>query len=325
VTGQLEALRIVARNGRQQRFLRLLLVVCAVVAAGVLPSIGGEILFIASRIAVYSILAVSLDRILGYGGLVSFGHAVYFGVGAYVTYALVSSGYTNGLLHLVAAVAVSSVAAFVIGMLSMRTRGIYFVMLTFAFAQMIFFVALGLRYFGGEDGISLPHHSKLGDLLNLGDASSLFYVALAARVLVSCVCVRIVKSSFGVGLKACRQNDLRLQTLGVATYWYKVAAFVVAGAFAGLAGVLAANLNAYISPTMLNCNVSPEHLLMIVLGGMGTLYGPIIGVAIYMAAETVISNYTDHWMLFMGAMLTLVALFLRRGVIGVLFPGRLAD
>ncbi|MGE0802218.1 MAG: branched-chain amino acid ABC transporter permease [Lautropia sp.] len=271
-------------------------------------------LIVASRIAIYAILAVSLDLILGYCGLVSFGHAAFFGIGAYATGGLIALGAANGYLHLVAAASASALFAFVVGVLSIRARGIYFIMLTFAFAQMIFYLAVSMRFFGGDDGMRLARQSDFGEALPLSNPAVFYYFCLAFLGSILFACERIVHSRFGFMISAARQNDVRLQTLGARSQWYQIVAFVIAAAFAGIAGSLMANLNAYISPNLLDWKVSATVILMIVLGGIGTLYGGVLGAVVYIVLEIVLSAYTDHWMVVFGPLLVVASLWWRRGL-----------
>lgn len=297
-------------------------VVALIAAAALLalPAVGNDYaLVLGSRIIILAIVAVSLDFILGYGGMVSFGHAAYFGAGAYVTGALVFYGVSNGLVHFALSIVGSAVLALGVGALSVRTRSIYFIMLTFAFAQMLFYLAVGQQQFGGDDGMPLARRSDFGPWLNLADPTQFYYFALAWLVIVLVVCDRIVKSRFGMVLLGCMQNEVRLQTIGVPTYWYKVAAFSIAGGIAGLAGALVVNLNAYVSPNFLDWKVSGNLIMMIVIGGIGTLFGPAIGAVVFVLLEEFVSAFTDHWMAIFGPLLVLAALFWRHGIYGALF------
>jgi branched-chain amino acid transport system permease protein len=299
--------------------LRLAIGAVGLVALLALPASGNDYaVALASRIVIFAILAVSLDLILGFGGMISFGHAAYFGAGAYVVGALTLGGIHNGLTHITLAIAAPALLALAVGALSVRTRSIYFIMLTFAFAQMLFYLAVGQQQFGGDDGMPLAKRSQLW-LLDLANITHFYYFALAVLAAVLFVCDRLVRSRFGLVLQGCMQNETRLQTLGVPTYGYKVVAFGIAGAIAGLAGFLVANLNAYVSPNFLDWKVSGDLIMMIVIGGIGTLFGAPLGAAIFLLLQEVISYYTQHWMAVFGPLLVLAALFWKRGVYGLLF------
>jgi len=283
------------------------------------------VLAIASRVLIYGLLAISLDFIMGYAGLFSFGHATYFGAGAYVTGILALNGVSSGFLTFPAAIAASAIIALAVGAVTLRTRGIYFIMITFAFAQMLFYFVVGQQSFGGSDGMALAHRSNFGTLVNLASPSDLYYFAGALVASTLYMLHRIVRSRFGLLLMACRQNETRLLSAGSATYSYKLVAFVIAGAFAGLAGALIANLEAYISPHFLDWRTSGILIMMIILGGIGTLYGPLVGAAVYIGFETIVTPYTTHWMAVLGLLLMLVASFWREGIWGRIGASRTAN
>jgi branched-chain amino acid transport system permease protein len=278
------------------------------------------IVSLGSRVLIFSILAVSLDLILGFGGLISFGHAAYFGAGAYTVGALIFAGFDNGLLHLIAAMAVSGTMALVIGLLCARSDGLHFIMLTFAFAQMAYFAATGQQRFGGDDGATLPFRSKLMPL-DLADRTQFYYFSLACLALVLVVCVCLVRSRFGMALRASKQNGARLSTLGIPSYPYRVLAFGIAGAFAGLAGFLMVNLNAYVSPNFFAWKLSGDVIMMVVIGGVGTLAGGVLGAGVFLILQEVLSAFTQHWMVYFGPLLVVIALYGRRGLIGLLSGG----
>ena len=302
---------------------RTLAALALLLAGLVFPAIGNDYaMALASRAVIFGILAVSLDLIVGYGGMVSFGHAAYFGTGAYIVGALVLAGVANGLVHFALAVGGAALVAVAIGALCVRTRSIYFIMLTFAFAQMLFYLAIGQQQFGGDDGMPLARRSDFGGVVDLANPRHFYYFALFFLIAVLFLCDRVVHSRFGMVLRGCMQNEIRLQTVGVSTYWYKVAAFGIAGAIAGLAGFLVANLNAYISPNFLDWKVSGDIIMMIVIGGVGTLYGAPIGAVVFLLLQEGISYFTDHWMAVFGPLLVLAALFWKKGVYGWLFSGK---
>jgi branched-chain amino acid transport system permease protein len=297
---------------------RKLMLVLLVLVACLVPLVGSTYLsIIGARIIIYGMLAMSLDLILGYGGMVSLGHAAYFGTGAYTVGVLALNGVTSGFVAFPAAIAAAAAVALVIGALSLRTRGVYFIMLTLAFAQMLFYLAVGQQQLGGDDGMPLPHRDVFAGL-DLASPQQFYYFALVLLVLTTYLAHRLVHARFGLILNACRQNETRLLTVGISTYRYKLVAFVIAGAIAGLAGALIANLEAYISPNFLDWKVSGDIIMMIVIGGIGTLVGPVLGAALYIIIEQIVTPFTTHWMAILGPLLVLVALFWRRGVWGLL-------
>lgn len=283
-----------------------------------------------TRIVIYAVAAVSLDLIVGYGGLVSLGHGAFFGLGAYAVgilavqggrgldVALLSGiglGGGSALLVWPIAVAAAGVLALLIGALSLRTSGVFFIMITLAFAQMVYFFFVSLTGLGGADGISLRRRNALPGL-DLGDAVTFYYVCLALLVGFLALCRRVVDSRFGMVLRGCKQNERRLRALGVATYGYKLVAFALAGAGAGLAGALIANHTEFVSPGIMHWSRSGQLLVMVLLGGMGTLFGPAFGAAALLLLEEVLVGYTQHWMIVLGPVLVLVVLFAPRGLYG---------
>jgi branched-chain amino acid transport system permease protein len=284
-----------------------------------------------TRIAVMAIAAVSLDLILGYGGMVSFGHAAFVGIGAYVTailayhaaaepllvWPIAISGTDNAFIAWPLAVAAAALAALVIGLVSLRTTGIAFIMITLAFAQMLYFFVIALQKYGGEDGLQMTGRSRLGGL-DLDGRLTFYYLVLAALVAVIVFCRRLVESRFGMVLQGCRQNERRLQAIGFATSRYRLAAFVISGAIAGLAGVLLANGQNYVSPADMAWTRSGEYIVMVVFGGMGTLIGPLLGAAAYLVLELLLGSATTHWQAIFGPVLIVIVLFAKRGLYGAL-------
>ncbi|MEQ8608757.1 MAG: branched-chain amino acid ABC transporter permease [Rhodospirillales bacterium] len=292
---------------------------------------------VSSRVLIYALAAVSLDLILGYGAMVSFGHGAFFGIGAYVVGILTHHAYndvdigflpwdwagtTNALIQWPLAVLVSGLFACVIGALSLRTKGVYFIMITLAFAQMLYFFMISLPTYGGEDGLNLWARSTLGPL-DLYDEWTFYYVTLAALLGFVFLCRRIVASRFGMVIRGCQQNETRMKALGFPTYRYKLAAFTIAGMGAGLAGALVANHTEFVGPGLMHWTRSGEIMVMVILGGMGTLVGPILGAATLLIMEEVLTQYTEHWMVILGPFLLIVVLFARRGIYGWLAgPGK---
>ena len=307
------------------------------VAAPLAAQLLGEPFYIRlfTRIAIMAIAAVSLDLILGYGGMVSFGHAAFVGIGAYVTgilayhaangeplatWPMVIAGSDNAFVVWPLAVAAAALAALVIGLVSLRTTGISFIMITLAFAQMLYFFVIALQKYGGEDGMQMTGRSRLFPL-DLDDKLTFYYLVLAVLLAVIIFCRRLVESRFGMVLQGCRQNERRMKSIGFATYRYRLAAFVVSGVLAGLAGVLLANSQNYVSPADMAWTRSGELIVMVVLGGMGTLIGPLLGAAAYLLLELVLGGFTTHWQVIFGPVLILVVLFAKRGLYGVVAGG----
>jgi branched-chain amino acid transport system permease protein len=268
------------------------------------------------RMLILAIAAVSLNLILGYGGLVSFGHAAYLGVGAYAVGILGFYGIANGWVHLLVAVAASALVALAIGAVSIRTSGMYFIMITLAFTQMLYYLGISLAEFGGDDGMRLKSRSALGPI-DLRDPVQFYYLALGIMLLSVYLVHRIVNSRFGLALRACKSNDARSRALGFSPYPYRLAAFVLAGALCGLAGALYANHTNYITPGLMSWHQSGELMFMVILGGMATSAGPVVGAFALLILEEILKAWTEHWMVVLGPLLILSVIFFRRGLAGV--------
>ncbi|MBX9841268.1 MAG: branched-chain amino acid ABC transporter permease [Xanthobacteraceae bacterium] len=269
---------------------------------------------IGSRVLVYALAAASLDLLVGYAGMVSFGHAVFLLCGGYAVGILAKEGITYGLVQWPVAIAASSVLAAGIGALALRTGGIYFILLTLAFSQMVFYVFTGLSTYGGDEGLQVYPKSEFFRGVDLGNPDTMFLAVLVAVTLGFFVLQRVVSSPFGLVLQGCRQNEMRMRALGYETFYYKLVAFVIAGAVAGLAGALIANVTGFVTPDYGSWQRSGELLVMVILGGMGTLRGPLVGAVALLLLETVISEKTDHWPLILGSILVLVAIYLPNGL-----------
>jgi branched-chain amino acid transport system permease protein len=273
----------------------------------------------ATRIAIYGLAALSVDILLGYAGLVSFGHAAFFGVGAYAAGMLINAGIASGFVVLPVAVIAAALAALVIGAMSLRTTGLYFIMITLAFAQMLYYVAQSLRAYGGTDGFALNGRMTFAGIIDIKDAVTFYYLCLAFLALVVFLAARMFRAEFGVALRGGRDNAVRIEAVGFPSYRYKLAAFVVSGAVAGLAGALVANLNSYVAPPgTLNWDVSGELLVMVIFGAAGTLMGPIIGAAIYLFFADILADFTEHWMIIFGPILLFRVLFVKDGLYALL-------
>jgi branched-chain amino acid transport system permease protein len=273
---------------------------------------------LASRVLIFALVATSLNLLVGFGGMVSFGHAAFLGTGAYVVGILMFHGVSSAWVSWPAAVATAALAALLVGAVSLRTRGVYFIMITLAFAQMLYFVFVSLKTYGGDDGLPLPARSDLGFGLDLKPDTSFYYVVLVVVVAVFYALARLVNARFGRVLQGIRENEQRMEAMGYAVYRYKLIAFVIAGAIAGLGGVLLVNQNGLASPNMLAWPQSGMLLIMVILGGVGFLYGGVIGATVLLVLEEVLSSYTIHWQLGIGAVMLLVVLFAPRGLAALL-------
>jgi branched-chain amino acid transport system permease protein len=271
-----------------------------------------------TRIVILAIAATSLNLIMGYGGMVSFGHAAYIGVGGYVVGMLAKEGIASGFVQWPLALAVSALFALAVGALSLRTRGVYFIMITLAFAQMIYYVAVGLDRYGGDDGLTIYRRSQFADLINLSNKTVFYYLCLALLVGSIYLTWRLVNSRFGLVIQGARSNDRRMRAIGFPTFRYRLACFVIAGTICGLAGVLLANHTDFVSPAMMHWTRSGDLIVMVVLGGMGSSFGPLIGAVALLVLEEALSGITEYWQIILGPLLLLVVLFARGGIDGLL-------
>ncbi len=276
-----------------------------------------------SRVAIYAIAAVGLDLIVGLGGMVSFGHAAFVGIGGYAVAILahhLGAADVPALLAWPVAVLAAAVAGLLIGIVSLRTDGVYFIMITLAFAQMLFYLVNTLTDYGGQDGMRLIRRNTLPGL-SARDDMVFYYVCLALLAGLLYLAHRLAASRFGMVIRGCRQNLRRMNALGFYTLRYRLVAFVLAAATGGLAGALLANQSQYASPSLLHWTLSGELLVMVILGGMGTLVGPVLGAAAFVLLESTLSALTEHWMLFLGPFLVAIVLFGRRGLYGLMVKG----
>ena len=268
-----------------------------------------------SRVLIYGIAALSLDLLVGYTGLVSFGHAAFLGIGAYVVGILSFHGVESALIAWPLAVLVSAATAAFVGFVSLRTRGMYFIMITMAFAQMFYYFFSSLETYGGDDGFAMTARSSLPGF-SITDHVVFYYVILLITASVLILAGRLVKSRFGVVLQGIKQNEKKMISLGYPVLKYKLTCFVVAGSLAGLAGVLFANHGLYISPAELHWTRSGDLLVMVILGGIGSLVGPVLGAFTMLLMEEILSAYTKHWMIFLGPLLFLLVLYGKKGIYG---------
>jgi branched-chain amino acid transport system permease protein len=285
---------------------------------------------LASRVLIYAIAATSLNLALGYGGMVSFGHAAFFGAGAYVVGILAVEGVRSAWIAWPAGIAVAAAAAALIGALSLRTRGVYFIMITLAFAQMIYYVFVSLKSYGGDDGLPMPGRSTLGFDINLANDVLWYYVVLALLAVVLYLLHRLVHSRFGRVIEAIRDNEARAEAIGYPVYRYKLLCFVISGATAGLAGALIANQSSYVGPSVLHWIQSGTLMIMVILGGIGRLWGGVIGAAVLLVLEHLITDYRIDWLaaiapnyqehagLGVGIVLLAIVLFAPQGIAGLL-------
>jgi len=293
---------------------------------------------LATRVAILALAGVGLNIALGLGGLVSLGHAAFFGLGGYAMGVLAShaQSYTPLLetpfmiegtrsmpLIWLAAALSSALAALIIGALSLRTSGVYFIMITLAFGQMLFFFAISWPAYGGEDGLSIYVRNGFPGLDTL-DPIQFFGICFALLLLALLFSARLAKSPFGLALNAARQNAHRVEAVGLSPFRLRLAAFVISGAITGLAGALFADLNRFVSPTMFSWQTSGEIIIFIILGGTGRLCGPVAGAALFITLEHVLGDISEFWHIWLGLLLLVVVLFARGGLVGMLAGRRVS-
>lgn len=283
------------------------------------PLIGGDFyLGLAARVLIFALAASSLNLILGFGGMVSFGHAAFIGVGAYTVGVLAQAGISSAWVVWPVAMGVSALFALVIGAISLRTQGVYFIMITLAFAQMLYYLVVSNKAYGGDDGLSLPGRSTVGFGLDLADERTFYYVTLLLAMLAFVLMWRLLNARFGHTLQAIRENAPRMEAIGFPVYRFKLVAFSIAGALAGLAGVLLANLGSFVSPSMMQWNQSGLLMVMVILGGVGHLWGGVVGAVVFLLLEEVLSHYTIYWQFLLGAVLLAVVLAAPNGLMSLL-------
>jgi branched-chain amino acid transport system permease protein len=275
-----------------------------------------------TRVIILGMAATGLNLILGYGGMVSFGHAAYLGIGGYAVGILAHEGIGSGFVQWPVALAVSGMVALLVGALSLRTRGVYFIMITLAFGQMLYYVAVGLDRYGGDDGLTIYRRSQFAGLLDLSDKTMFYYVCLVLLIGVIYLTRRLVNSRFGMVIQGSRSNDRRMQSIGFSTFRYRLVAFAMAGTIGGLAGALIANHTDFMSPAVMHWTRSGDLIVMVLVGGMGSSFGPLIGSVVLLVAEEAFSRISDYPNLILGPLLLLVALFARGGIAGLLAGAR---
>ena len=304
---------------------RLVFWAVLVAALALLPPVVGALqepfyVELVRRVMIFAIAAASLNLILGYGGLVSFGHAAYLGIGGYAVGILSFYGMDSGWLQWPVAVGASALVALAIGAVSIRASGMYFIMITLAFTQMLYYLGISIEEFGGDDGMRIKARSQFSGLIDLADPVASYYLVLVLMFATIYLVHRIAQSRFGMVLRAAKSNERRSRALGFAPYRYRLVAFTIARALCGLAGALLANHTSFITPEFMHWTRSGEIMFMVILGGIATSAGPLLGALALLVAETLLSGWTEHWQVILGPLLILSVLFFRDGLAGVL-PG----
>jgi len=283
---------------------------------------------LAIRLVILAMVAVSLSLILGYGGLVSFGHAAFVGLGAYcvgipahhaIYGGLESLGLAtlSGWVHFPLAIVVCGLFAFITGLVCLKTKGVYFIMITMAFAQMVYYAIVSIKTYGGDDGLTINSRSEFPGI-SLDNPLQLFALCYTVLVLTMLLVRMIVRSRFGMVLQGAKGNNERMVTLGYNTYRYQLIAYVISGMLAGLAGALLGNFTTFISPEMMDWTRSGEFMFMVILGGLATTIGPVLGAVVFIVVEEILSKITIYWQLPFGVLLILVVLYSKGGLIGMM-------
>ena len=283
----------------------------------------------ASRILIYALAATSLNLVLGYGGMISFGHAAFVGAGAYTASVMIVEGITSAWIGWPLAMAVSGLLALAVGAISLRTRGVYFIMITLAFAQMIYYLTISMKAYGGDEGLTLAQRASPGFGLDLKDDIAFYYVVLAILATAIYLVSRLVNARFGRVIQAIRENEVRMEAIGYPAFRFKLACFVIAGALGGLAGALLANQNSYVNPGILHWTESGKLMIMVILGGVGHIYGGLIGAVGLLGLEELLANhkigwlaalypnYQQHSLLAVGVAMLAVVLYAPQGIAGL--------
>lgn len=296
----------------------IVLLLFACMLPWLLQAIGQDFyISMASRMMIYGIAACSLNLILGYGGLVSFGHAAFVGIGAYSVGILITEGVPNGWIGFATAMGISALAAAFIGAISLRTRGVYFIMITLAFAQMIYYLVNSIKAYGGDEGLNLKQRSDFGWGLDLKNDVAFYFFVLFVLVLTLVLISKIMHSRFGRVVLAIRDDDVRVDALGFHAYRYKWLLFIISGTLGGLAGALMVNHQNYVSPNLMHWTQSGILMVMVILGGVGTLTGGLWGAFTLLILEDVAAEYTQYWQFYIGWFLLCVVLLAPKGLAGL--------
>jgi len=280
----------------------------------------GFYITVASRILIFALAATSLNLVLGFGGMVSFGHAAFMGIGAYAVGILMDAGFYSAVLSWPVAIVAAALFAAIMGFISLRTQGVYFIMITLAFAQMLYYFMVSLKTYGGDDGLSLAGRSAWS-AWDINSDTGFYFLVLGVFVLVFLALHRLLNSRLGHALQAIRDNETRMEALGFSVFHVKWVVFVIAGAVGGLSGALLANQNGYVSPSLMQWSQSGMLMIMVILGGVGRLYGGLVGATVFLLLEEVLVAYTIHWTLALGALLLAVVLVAPNGLLSLL-PNR---
>jgi len=291
------------------------LIVVLLLAAPPVISFAGQAFYLdlLTRALILAIAVASLNLIVGCGGMISLGHAAYIGIGAYSVGIPAYYEVYNGFIHLGLALACSAAFALLTGAVCLRTRGLYFILITLAFSQMLYFTLVSIDEYGADDGLLIHRRSEFGGALDLEHPAALYYAVLAALLLFLFAMHRLIHARFGRVIFGSKHNDSRMQALGFDTYKYRLACYVISGAMCGVAGFFLGNFTHFISPEMMDWTRSAELIFMLVIGGAGALFAPVTGTAAFLLLEEFLSGWTLHWHLMFGLLLIALVMFAGRG------------
>ncbi|HEX2652531.1 MAG TPA: branched-chain amino acid ABC transporter permease [Xanthobacteraceae bacterium] len=299
-------------------FIPVLLFAAFAVAPGIAAlTAENYVLSLLTRVMIFAIAAIALDFVVGYAGLVSFGHAAFIGIGAYAVGILSKHGINDALLALPIALAAAALFAFITGIVSLRTKGVHFIMITLAFGQMAFFTASSLAPYGGDDGLTIATRNTLAGLAIFKNERAYYYFVLASLAAVFFLVRMLIGSRFGRVLRGAKENPVRVETMGFEIYRFQLVGYVISGAIGGLAGFLLANATEFVSPAYMSWQRSGELLIMVILGGIGSPYGAVIGATAFLLTEEWLSTLTEHWKVIFGPMLVLIVILGRGGLVGL--------
>ena len=269
-----------------------------------------------SRALILGIAAISLNLILGFGGMISLGHAAYIGIGAYCVGIPSYYDYYNGWLHLALALSVSAIFALITGAISLRTKGVYFIMITMAFSQMGYFTFLSMEEYGADDGLVIYSRSEFPEWMSMDSGAILYYWIFAVLLLSLFFTHRLVNARFGRVIVGSRFNEQRMQALGFNTYRYRLTCYVISAMMCSVAGMLFGNFAGFISPDIMGWARSGELIFMVIIGGVATFFGPLVGTIVFVLLEEFLSAITVYWHLIFGVMLVALVLFGKGGIHG---------
>lgn len=306
---------------QNRRTLLAVLVIGACALAPIVATLLDEPYYINlfARLMIWAIAAISLNLILGYGGMISFGHSLYLGIGAYTVGIFAYYDINSFYLQLPTAIAAGALIALLFGGICLRTRGVYFIMITMALTQMVYFLSISIEEFGSDDGLIIYVRSDLGtDMISFDNPVHRYYLIFAVMIACLYFTHRLVRSRFGYVIRGIKSNETRMEVLGYPTFRYRLCCFVIAGIMCTVAGVLSANVEKFVSPDVMHWTRSGELIFMVVLGGMASIMGPITGALVFWLLSEFFSRLTEHWHLIFGPFLILVVLLSPRGIDGLL-------